>query len=148
MNYVKANDGFYYYLDRAKITWAEAREKCASSIKGARLAVVDTEEACEAVKGAIGQIGSNGGQGAWLSASDEDEEGKWQWIMKEGQEEIFLPLTNGFTYWADGNPIAKDNTEKNCLIWTRSGWKDLQCGAKRKSLCQFPYSGWYSMVFK
>ena len=145
MNYVKANDGFYYYVDQEETTWAEARERCASSMVGARLAIVDTEATFEAVKEAFSdQIRSNGGQGAWLSASDKDEEGRWQWIVKEGIEEIMIPLTNGFTRWADGEPRNKN---KNCLLWARSGWKDFRCEQKRPSLCQFPYSGWFSMEF-
>lgn len=124
--YTSATKAFYnghtYILYNNSITWSQARKYCESL--GGYLATITSKNENDIIYNLI-QKGS--GEDYLIGATDEVEEGSWNWVTNEPFE---------YTNWNSGEP-NNVNEEDCCSIMKSSGkWNDLG-GAKTKGfICE------------
>ena len=109
-------EGHAYKFLSDVLTWHQAKSRCEEL--GGHLAIVTSDAenkfVLELAKKGIPQLKEF--DGAWLGATDEQNEGDWRWI--DGK-----PM--GFNVWAPGQPNNKENNEHYLLFWLPQGvWAD------------------------
>ena len=98
--------GRYFKAIRAKVTWAEAKERCERG--GGRLAVIPEAETWAFLKPLCGTTV------LWLGATDKEVEGTWKWVDGTQMD---------FKAWAQAQPDNAGGTEH--YLQTRfGGWND------------------------
>ena len=99
------SDGYEVGIGRYSValglfTWTQA--KAASEDLGGHLATFTSHEEWDVALRSIGSDALDGVTGAWIGATDADEEGSWTWITGE-------PFV--FNNWADGQPDDFNNSD-------------------------------------
>jgi hypothetical protein len=120
------NQHLYLLIEEDK-TWHGAREHC-ESIGGYLVTIQDASEN-EYVHGLFPDVPDGSG---FLGASDEDEEGTWQWVTGEPWE---------FTNWAVNEPnnaqINDASGEDYLSLQQDSMWNDLDYGSSAPFVCEW-----------
>jgi hypothetical protein len=106
-------NGHYYRSPNIKLTWSAAKDYCIQM--GGHLATITSKEENDFVKSnIIDRIKGN----YWLGGTDEDSEGNWKWINKEG---VLI-----YSNWYKGEPNNGGGKGEDYLIfWYAYGqWAD------------------------
>lgn len=145
--------GHYYELSTEWGTWHDMRSLASSrsvnvngnSFQGF-LACIESAEEQAAIVALFGEritIGDNV-YGAWIGASDDREEGVWEWVtgQYEGNPQPFYSGDHELTYapWAPGEPNSFQGTTENYAVWgwgAGGTWNDLFDYANAPALIEY-----------
>jgi hypothetical protein len=125
--------GFTFFNDHK--TWPEARALCTG--RGGTLAKV----ASAAQMAEVAALSSEAplGEGAWLGATDVDQEGTWRWLV----DGSLVPPTpdaapDAYSNWSPGEPTGMKYGDEDCLCMScdpPDTWNDVPCGLKKAFVC-------------
>ena len=133
--------GHYYELTTEWGTWHEMRDLAAQrslEVGGVErrgfLACIESAEEQAAIVAMFGEMISVGDDvyGAWIGASDENNNGEWQWVTGEYESspKTFFKdgASVGYSLWAPGEPNNFLWQNEHYVVWgwgAAGSWNDL-----------------------
>ncbi|XP_053383491.1 macrophage mannose receptor 1-like isoform X1 [Mercenaria mercenaria] len=128
----------YLFHMNSHSTWHDANAYC--SRHHAHLAIIETsrednflkEESSKRIPD--GKHDSN--SGVWVAGSDDDSEGRWEWL--DGFSQTSKPM-EGYSNWHHGEPDSGDGDHDEdcmCLIGDRYEWQDFRCDKHMYFVCE------------
>jgi hypothetical protein len=118
-------------------SWDEAQAECAA--QGMRLVWIETEDENAWITATASSLGV---RGAWIGATDQQEEGTWMWqagvVFWMGDEDG-EPVENRYANWSSGRPNNSDGNEHCAVLEVPDGqWNDLECTMTQGFVCEDP----------
>jgi hypothetical protein len=116
--------GHHYKVIDEKCTWHVAKGKC-EKLGGHLVCITDRDEGTF-----VNQLLSKAHlERAWIGATDEEEEGKWQWVNGE-------PFR--YNEWPPGQPDNGNGGEHHAEVWSENrGWNDFLEGVRQPYICEW-----------
>ena len=99
-------DGHQYQIFDEPLTWHAAKERCEAM--GGHLVTITTKEENDFIKD---EVLKGGSLYYWLGATDEENEGTWNWVTGE-------PWS--YTRWRLGQPDNSKNSEHYLMMYRHS----------------------------
>jgi formylglycine-generating enzyme required for sulfatase activity len=109
---------YEYQLIEAPATWHQAKQRC--EFLGGQLVCIENRAENDLVVGLVGK------SGAWIGATDEENEGDWRWV--NGKPVVYPG-------WRPGEPNNVGGIEHHAF--RPAGWMDLSAGPRIGFVCQW-----------
>lgn len=121
-------NGHLYKIFPEGVDWHTAVRRCQE--EGGYLCTITSAEECEAIVSNLppGQDGLR----CWLGATDEKQEGQWEWITGEKFD---------FSWWSPGQPDNSWNEDYLELLFMTQyggwGWNDIAVAGRFAFICEW-----------
>lgn len=113
--------GHTYWFRPEPLSWANAKESCAS--KGYYLVTINSSTEQSWLHD---QIVNRGGGWWWLGYNDRTQEGFWEWVKGS-------PL---YTHWQPGQPESGSSQDCAFIKAVNGRWYDGNCGSTQYYICE------------
>ena len=119
--YMGEYGGHRYFCSLAPASWDEAKVIC--TLNGGHLAVINDQSENEYVSSKLM------GQTAWIGGTDENTEGLFEWVNREG----FI-----YRNWLIGQPNNMNGNEDYIELRPDGYWNDQNGASSREFVCEIP----------
>lgn len=129
----------YLFHTDNRLKWKEANSFCVS--QQAHLAIIETAGEDQFLKQQssqrIHENDDDSDSGVWIGGSDDDTEGRWEWIDDYSHKHT---LIQGYSNWHKGEPDSGDGEHGEdcmCMIGVKNyEWQDYRCRTHMFFICE------------